>query len=99
MRIYHDVLKLYLAGADEKEIGSRFNAELDSWTPYFPISDFWAALTAEEVVKELEFCENVLLQSPAARKRFHQRLSERFADITAIDTVLNNPTVNAGVVL
>jgi hypothetical protein len=98
VRIYHDVLKLYLAGADETEIGRRFNAELDSWTPYFPISDFWAALTAEEVVKELEFCENVLLQSPAARKRFHQRLLERFADITSIDTVLSNLTVNTGVV-
>ena len=98
VRIYHDVLKLFLAGADETEIGSWFNTELDSWTPYFPISDFWAALTAEEVVKELEFCENVLLQSPAAEKRFHQRLLERFADITSIDTVLSNLTVNTGVV-
>jgi hypothetical protein len=98
VRIYHDMLALYLSGANETEIGSRFNVELDSWTPDFPISDFWAALTAEEVVKELEFCENVLLQSPVARKRFHQRLLDRFADITSIDTVLNSLTVNTGVV-
>ncbi|MCA1579460.1 MAG: hypothetical protein LC794_19110 [Acidobacteria bacterium] len=98
VRIYHDVLTRYLAGADEAAIGRAFNNELDTWAPEIPISDVWAALSAEEVVKELEFCENVLLQSPASKKRFHQRLLDRFADITSVDVVLNGLTANAGVV-
>jgi len=98
VRIYHELLTLYLAGANATAIGNRFNTELDSWAPEIPISDVWAALSAEEVVKELEFCENVLLQSSASKKRFYQRLLDRFDEITAIDTVLNGLTANAGVV-
>jgi hypothetical protein len=98
VRIYHDLLTLYLAGADEMTIGRALNNELDAWAPEIPISDVWAALSAEEVVKELEFCENVLLQSPASKKRFHQRLLDRFADITSVDAVLNGLTANTGVV-
>ena len=98
VRIYNNVLTLFLEGADETAIGNMFNSELDAWTPEFPISDFWAALSSEEVVKELEFCENVLLQSATSRKRFHQRLLDRFTDITAIDFALNGLTANTGVV-
>jgi hypothetical protein len=98
VRIYHDLLTLFLAGADEVAIGRAFNNELDAWAPEIPISDVWAALSAEEVVKELEFCENVLLQSTASKKRFHQRLLDRFAEITSVKVVLNGLTNNTGVV-
>jgi hypothetical protein len=98
VRIYHDMLALFLAGADEVAMGRAFNNELDAWAPEIPISEVWAALSAEEVVKELEFCENVLLQSPASKKRFYQRLLDRFADITSVDVVLNGLTANTGVV-
>jgi hypothetical protein len=98
VRIYHELLTLYLTGADEEAIGRAFNSELDSWAPEIPISDFWGALAAEEIVKELEFCEDVLLQSPASKKRFYQRLLDRFAEITAIDVVINGLTANMGVV-
>jgi hypothetical protein len=98
VRIYHEMLTLYLAGADEITLGRAFNEELDAWAPELPISDVWAALAADEVVKELEFCENVLLQSATSKKRFHQRLLDRFKDITAIDVILNGLAVNTGVV-
>jgi len=98
VRIYHEVLTLCLAGADEPTLGRAFNEELDAWAPEMPISDVWAALAADEVVKELEFCENVLLQSATSKKRFHQRLLDRFKDITAVDVALNGLAADTGVV-
>jgi hypothetical protein len=92
VRIYHDLLTLFLDGADEETIGREFNRALESWAPEVPISNVWASLPVEHVVKELEFCDNALLQSAGNKKRFHQRLKDRFRDITSIDVVLNGPT-------
>jgi hypothetical protein len=92
VRIYHALLSLYLDGADEETIGRGFDRALESWAPEFPISDVWASLTADQVVRELEFCDNALLQSAGNKKRFHQRLLDRFGDITSIDVVLNGLT-------
>ncbi|MGH8601555.1 MAG: hypothetical protein ACREXR_01860 [Gammaproteobacteria bacterium] len=41
------------------------------------------------MIKELEFCDNALLQSTGNKKRFRERLSDRFHDITSIGVVLN----------
>ncbi|MGH8479485.1 MAG: CFI-box-CTERM domain-containing protein [Gammaproteobacteria bacterium] len=92
VRIYHDLLTLYLDGADEETIGRELNRALESWAPEVPISEVWASLPAEQVVKELEFCDNALLQSPGNKKLFHQRLRDRFRDITSIGVVLNSMT-------
>jgi hypothetical protein len=92
VRIYYELLTLYLEGADDQMIGRAFNRELESWAPEIPISDIWAALAADEVVKELEFCERVLLQSAASKKRFYQRLLDRFSNITSIKVTLNGLT-------
>jgi hypothetical protein len=89
VRIYHDLLTLYLDGADEDVIGRELNRALESWAPEVPISQIWASLPAEQVAMELEFCENALLQSAGSKKRFHERLRDRFHDITSIGVVLN----------
>lgn len=92
VRIYHDLLTLYLDGADEETIGREFNRALESWAPEVPLSEVWASLPTEQVVKELEFCNNALLQSASNKKRFHRRLKDRFRGITSIDVVLNGLT-------
>lgn len=92
VRIYHDLLTLYVDGANEKTIGREFNRALESWAPEVPISEVWASQSAEQVAKELEFCDNALLQSASNKKRFHQRLLDRFNDITSIQVVLNGLT-------
>lgn len=96
VRIYHDLLTLYLDGANEETIGREFNRALESWAPEVPISEVWASLPTEQVVKELEFCDNALLQSAGNKKRFHQRLKDRFRDITSIAVVLNDLTEITG---
>ncbi len=90
--IYHGLLILYLYGTDEETIGREFNRSLESWAPEVPISDVWRSLPVEQVVKELEFCNNALLQSAGNKKRFQQRLKDLFPDITSIDVVLNGLT-------
>lgn len=90
IRIYYGLLTLYLDGADEDAIGREFNHALESWAPEMPISRIWASLTVDQVVKELEFCENVLLQTAESKKRFHERLKNQFYDITSIGVVLND---------
>lgn len=89
VRIYHDLLSLYLDKADEETVGREFIRALESWAPEMPISDIWASLPAEQVIRELEFCNSALLQSAKNKKRFYQRLKVRFRDITSIDVVLN----------
>lgn len=88
--IYHDMLTLYLNGTDQEAIGCAFNRALECWAPEVPISEIWASLTNEQVVQELEFCHNALLQSEGNRRRFHQRLLDRFRDITSIGVVLGD---------
>lgn len=44
VRIYHDLLTLYLDGADEETIGREFNRALGYWAPEAPISEVWASL-------------------------------------------------------
>lgn len=89
VRIYHDLLALHLGGADDETVGREFNHAVESWAPEVPISDIWTALPADQVLKELAFCDRALLQSQVSRKRFHQRLRDRFRGITSIDVVLN----------
>jgi hypothetical protein len=92
IRIYHNLLTLYHNNADEETIGQEFNKALESWAPEFPISDIWASLSREQVNKEVEFCDNILMQSENNKKHFHQRLLEQFHDITSIQVVLNDLT-------
>jgi hypothetical protein len=92
VRIYHDLLRLYLDGADKETIGREFNRALESWAPEVPISNVWASLPVEQFVRELEFCDNALLQSAGNKKRFRRRLRDRFNDITSINAVLTGPT-------
>jgi len=89
VRIYYDMLERYLNGADEETIGREFNCLLEDWAPEVPLSDVWASLPKEQVVKELEFCGSALLQSTNNKKRFYQRLKDRFHNITSIKVVLN----------
>jgi hypothetical protein len=90
VRIYHDLLTLYLDGVDEGILGREFNRALESWAPEVPISEVWASLSAEQVATELKFCESNLLQSVGGKKRFYERLRDRFHDITSIGVVLNS---------
>jgi hypothetical protein len=92
VRIYYNLLTLFLDGADEERIGSEFNRALEFWVSEVPISEVWASLPIKKVVKELEFCNNALLKSAHNQKRFRQRLLDRFQDITSIQVVLNNLT-------
>jgi hypothetical protein len=87
--IYQDLLVLYLDDASADVIGHAFNQAIDAWAPEAPLSAVWASLPAEELKVELEFCDTRLLQTFASKKRFRQRLKERFPDITAIDVVVN----------
>lgn len=97
VRIYHGLLTQYLAGATAGEIGLAFADALDAWAPEVPISALWAALSAEQVSRELGFCERALLQTAAGKARFRQRLGERFPDITAVGRVLHRiQTTNKG---
>jgi hypothetical protein len=86
--IYHALLTQYLDGVDAAALGRAFEGALDTWVPEVPISEVWAALPAEQVRRELAFCERALLQTPRSRARFRQRLGERFPDITAVARVL-----------
>ncbi|PFV80063.1 hypothetical protein COL05_15775 [Bacillus sp. AFS059628] len=90
VRIYHDLLTLFFDGANEQTIGREFNRALESWIPEVPINMVWASLSAEQVAKELEFCDTVLLQSASNRKRFRQRLKDQFSDITSVKVILDN---------
>jgi len=96
VHIYYDILVSYLEGADLEEIGHAFNQALESWVPEIPISNIWAALPVDQLLQELEFCHNALLQSKPNKMRFHQRLLKKFNHITSIQTVLNEQTNMAG---
>ena len=88
--IYHDLLTRYLDGANNEALGCAFNRGLEAWAPEVPLSEVWASLPVEQVVKELRFCDQALLQSASNKKRFYQRLKDRFLDITSINQVLNS---------
>jgi len=94
--IYHNVLTSYLDGADEEAIGLVFNRALESWAPNMPISEVWASLPAEQVVRELEFCDNALLQAAGNKTRFRQRIRDRFHDITSVRVILNGMDESLG---
>lgn len=96
VRIYHDLLALFLDGANEQTIGREFNQALESWVPEIPISMVWASLSAEQAARELEFCDTALLQSASSKKRFRQRLKDRFGDITSIKVVVNAEAYRKG---
>jgi hypothetical protein len=89
VRIYHDLLALYLEGAGAEVIGRAIEGAVDSWAPELPLSEVWASLSAEQAAAELAFCESALLQTPVSRQRFARRLRERFGHITAITGVLD----------
>ncbi len=90
VRIYHDLLMHYLYDEDKHTIGRELNLQLENWVPEIPISEIWAALPVEEASKELDFCHHALLQSDKNKKRFHQRLLDKFNDITSIHAVLKD---------
>lgn len=96
VRIYHALLLRYLAGDDAAALGAEFMRQLDAWTPEVPISGVWAALTAEQVARELAFVEQALLQTARSERRFRQRLRERFCDITAVGAVLDKRNAMTG---
>ncbi|HEY0551006.1 MAG TPA: hypothetical protein VGF13_15485 [Verrucomicrobiae bacterium] len=89
VRIYYDLITMYVDEAGTDAIGREFERAIDSWAPEMPISDVWAALSAEQVAAELAFCESVLFQTARSRQRFAQRLRDRFNHITSIAVVLN----------
>ena len=96
VRIYFDTLSLYLEGASQKAIGHKLNRALGAWAPELPLSDIWAALPVESLIKELDFVENALLREESSKKKFYQRLKDRFYDITSIDIVLNDLSAARG---
>lgn len=85
IRIYYDLLVLYLKGAGESEIGQEFNRELESWTSEIPISDIWLSFPPNEMANGLKYFERVLFQSKTAEKRFSKRLQNRFRGIKTIN--------------
>jgi hypothetical protein len=99
VRIYSEILESFIDGADKQTIGHLFNSRLESWVPEIPISEIWASLPVNDVKRELEFCENALLQTHNNKKRFRQYLAERFKDITSIQAVLNGKAQITGAVL
>ena len=99
VRIYCEILESFIDGADKQTIGHLFNSKLESWVPEIPISEIWASLPVNDVMRELEFCENALLQTHNNKQRFRQYLAERFKDITSIQAVLNGKAQITGAVL
>jgi hypothetical protein len=89
VRIYYDLITMYLDGAGAVAIGREFERAVDSWAPEMPLSDVWASLSAAEVAAELAFCESVLLQTDWSRQRFARRLKDQLSHITSIAVVLN----------
>jgi hypothetical protein len=89
VRIYHKALTRHVEGAGELSVGRELSAELEAWTPDLPISDVWGVLAADEVGRELEFCDRVLFQSNGARRRFEVRLVERYPDVSAVRAALD----------
>lgn len=96
VRIYHHLLTLFLAGADEQTIGSEFNSALGAWLPEVPLGMVWASLSAEQAAKELAFCDTALLQSASNKKRFRERLKDQFNDITAIKVAVHDVADRTG---
>lgn len=88
VRIHHTLLLRHLAGDDAAAIGAEFARQLDAWAPEAPLGEIWAALSTEQVARELAFCDAALLQTPERARRFRERLGARFHDITAVAAVL-----------
>ena len=89
VRIYHDVLVEEVAGATDADLGEVIANQLDRWLPDVPLASIWAALPKSKVRRELKFYETSLLQSAPSRKRFRERLGDRFSEITAVQTALS----------
>lgn len=89
VRMYKELLARHLEGADARALGEAFVRLLEGWAPEVPISDVWGALARDEVVAELDFCDRRLLLSAASRRRFRDRLRQRFPGVTAITAVLS----------
>lgn len=88
VRIYVALLHAYLKGGNPDLLGQIFDQAIAKWVPEFPLSSVWGSFSAEELVNELEFCHNALLQTEANKQRLNQRLLARFQDITAIRRVI-----------
>ncbi len=90
VRIYRRLLNAHCQGATAAALGEQFAEALDDWAPRFPLVPVWGALSADEVVRELAFCESALMQSRRGRSRFRDRLRKRFTEVTSIVAVLND---------
>lgn len=92
VRIYAEVLGIFVDGADEEDIGKALSDAIAAWAPYVPISETWASLPTQKLQAELALCDSRLLQSQASERLLRQRLFERFSDITAIRASLGHLT-------
>lgn len=101
VRIYATLLEAVTDNRDVEDlperVGSLFERLLEQWLPELPLTSVWASLPADELLKELEFCHNALLQTEASKRRLHERLQARFNSITAIDKVFGSPAPLGGV--
>jgi hypothetical protein len=90
VRMYQRLLDAHLAGADGVTLGSMLERLVEEWAPELPISDVWSTLCTEQLVAELRFCDDTLLQSPASRRCFRERLAKRFPDVTSVGATIGD---------
>lgn len=83
--LYSRALSQLASGLPARELGRSLQPELDDWTCQFPIEPFWGALSAAQARAELKLCEEQLLRSRTARRRFRTRLAARFPGVTAVE--------------
>lgn len=88
VRIYGEALQAYAGGARAPDIGRLLRRAFTAWAAEMPLDHVWAGLTAKQARDELAIYESRLLRSAFARKRFRQRLADRFGDITSIQAAL-----------
>ena len=86
--IYASALRAYLANCDAEQIGTHLSQDINAWTARMPLDDVWGNLALDELRNELESLESTLLRTPETRTTFRSQLRERFAGITAIETLL-----------
>ncbi len=96
IRIYRRLLNARCEGVATAMLGEQFSEALDDWAPQFPLTPVWGAFSADDVVRELAFCESALMQSRQGCGRFRERLRKRFAEVTSVTRVLNDNRTSGG---
>lgn len=84
LRVSAEVLAIRSEGVDDQATGQRLREILDAWASMLPITPAWGALSSEQLIRELDQCERMLLQSLTAKQRFRDRLKVRFSQATTI---------------